>query len=140
MGELRKSIREEEWRIADSYANEYQIAKTRESELSVPWPNSWGRQGQAIRPRPRCANSKVPQIPSAIYTTASDMVRRYHDFTVLLGGSPRHAATAVLWKVADKSPGHAGFHALQLFAPQLVLAPYVAVRRPANAGEVAPFL
>jgi polysaccharide biosynthesis transport protein len=35
MEELRSSIREEERRIADSYAHEYEIAKARENELSA---------------------------------------------------------------------------------------------------------
>jgi polysaccharide biosynthesis transport protein len=35
MDELRSSIREEEQRIADSYSNEYQIAKAKENELAA---------------------------------------------------------------------------------------------------------
>src|SRR5262249_51391333 len=34
MDEMRKSIREEERRVTESYANEYNIAKVRESELA----------------------------------------------------------------------------------------------------------
>ncbi len=45
MDELRKSIQDEERRIADSYANEYQIAKTRESELSAAMAQSMGEAG-----------------------------------------------------------------------------------------------
>src|SRR6266851_4011339 len=45
MGELRKSIRDEEQRIADSYANEYQIAKTRESELASTMAQLVGEAG-----------------------------------------------------------------------------------------------
>ncbi len=45
MDELRKSIRDEEQRIADSYANEYQIAKTRESELAATMAQLVGEAG-----------------------------------------------------------------------------------------------
>jgi succinoglycan biosynthesis transport protein ExoP len=45
MDELRKSIRDEERRVADSYANEYQIAKTRESELAAAMAQSVGEAG-----------------------------------------------------------------------------------------------
>ena len=45
MDGLRKSIRDEEQRIADSYANEYQIAKTRESELAATMAQLVGEAG-----------------------------------------------------------------------------------------------
>jgi succinoglycan biosynthesis transport protein ExoP len=45
MDELGKSIRDEEQRIAESYANEYQIAKTRESELSAAMARLVGEAG-----------------------------------------------------------------------------------------------
>src|SRR5467141_2341250 len=45
MDELRKSIRDEEQRVADSYANEYQIAKTRESELAATMAQLIGEAG-----------------------------------------------------------------------------------------------
>jgi len=45
MDELRNSIRDEEQRIADSYANEYQIAKTRESELAATMAQLVGEAG-----------------------------------------------------------------------------------------------
>jgi len=45
MDELRKSIRDEEQRVADSYANEYQIAKTRESELAATMAQLVGEAG-----------------------------------------------------------------------------------------------
>ncbi len=45
MGELRKSIGDEEQRVADSYANEYQIAKTRESELAATMARLVGEAG-----------------------------------------------------------------------------------------------
>ncbi len=45
MDELRKSIRDEGQRIADSYANEYQIAKRRESELSAAMAQLVGEAG-----------------------------------------------------------------------------------------------
>jgi succinoglycan biosynthesis transport protein ExoP len=43
--DLRKAIRDEEQRITDSYANEYQIAKTRESELSATMAQLVGEAG-----------------------------------------------------------------------------------------------
>jgi polysaccharide biosynthesis transport protein len=42
MADLRKSIREEEQRIADSYANEYRIAKAREGEVAAAVSQSIG--------------------------------------------------------------------------------------------------
>src|SRR5258706_5978149 len=45
MDELRKSIRDEEQRIADSYANEYQIGKMRESELAATMAQLVGEAG-----------------------------------------------------------------------------------------------
>ena len=45
MDELRKSIRDEEQRVADSYANEYQIAKTRESQLAATMAQLVGEAG-----------------------------------------------------------------------------------------------
>src|SRR5262249_16414956 len=45
MDELRKSIKDEEQRIADSYANEYQIAKMRESELAATMAQLLGEAG-----------------------------------------------------------------------------------------------
>jgi succinoglycan biosynthesis transport protein ExoP len=45
MDELGKSIRDEEQRITDSYANEYQIAKLRESELTATMAQLLGEAG-----------------------------------------------------------------------------------------------
>jgi len=45
MDDLRKSIKDEEQRIADSYANEYQIAKMRESELAATMAQLVGEAG-----------------------------------------------------------------------------------------------
>jgi polysaccharide biosynthesis transport protein len=45
MDELHKSIQDEEQRIVDSYANEYQIAKTRESELAASVAHLVGEAG-----------------------------------------------------------------------------------------------
>src|SRR5207245_8467131 len=45
MDDLRKAIRDEEQRIADSYANEYQIAKTRESQLAAAMAQLVGEAG-----------------------------------------------------------------------------------------------
>jgi polysaccharide biosynthesis transport protein len=45
MDDLRRAIRDEEQRIADSYANEYQVAKTRESELSATMAKLVGEAG-----------------------------------------------------------------------------------------------
>jgi succinoglycan biosynthesis transport protein ExoP len=45
MDELRKAMRDEERRIVDSYANEYQIAKARESELAATVTQLVGEAG-----------------------------------------------------------------------------------------------
>jgi polysaccharide biosynthesis transport protein len=45
MEDLNKSIKDEEQRIADSYANEYQIAKMRESELAATLAQLVGEAG-----------------------------------------------------------------------------------------------
>jgi succinoglycan biosynthesis transport protein ExoP len=45
MDDLRNQIRDEEKRIADSYANEYSIAKMRESELSASMAQLLGEAG-----------------------------------------------------------------------------------------------
>jgi polysaccharide biosynthesis transport protein len=45
MDDLRKSIKDEEQRIADSYANEYQIAKMRETELAATMAQLVGEAG-----------------------------------------------------------------------------------------------
>jgi succinoglycan biosynthesis transport protein ExoP len=53
MDDLQKSIRDEEQRIADSYANEYQIAKTRQSELAATMAKLVGEAGTSSQAQVR---------------------------------------------------------------------------------------
>jgi succinoglycan biosynthesis transport protein ExoP len=53
MDDLQKSIRDEEQRIADSYASEYQIAKRRESELAATMAQLVGEAGTSSQAQVR---------------------------------------------------------------------------------------
>jgi succinoglycan biosynthesis transport protein ExoP len=69
MDELRKSIRDEEQRIAHSYANEYQIAKTRESELAATMAQLVGEAGTSSQ-----AQVKMRELESS-----ADTLRNLHN-------------------------------------------------------------
>jgi uncharacterized protein involved in exopolysaccharide biosynthesis len=63
MEELRKSIKDEEQGIADSYANEYQIAKSRESELAATMAQLVGEAGTSSQ-----AQAKMRELESSADT------------------------------------------------------------------------
>ncbi len=69
MDELRKSIREEEQRIADSYTNDYQIAKTRESELAAAVAQSVGE----------AATSSQAQVKMRELESSADTLRNLYN-------------------------------------------------------------
>ena len=61
--DLHKSIKDEEQRIADSYANEYQIAKMRESELAATLAQLVGEAGTSSQ-----AQVKMRELESSAHT------------------------------------------------------------------------
>src|SRR5258707_9026403 len=66
MEDLQKSIKEEEQRIAVSYANEYQIAKMRESELAATLAQLVGEAGASSQ-----AQVKMRELESSADTLRS---------------------------------------------------------------------
>src|SRR5712671_990081 len=81
MDELRKSIRDEEQRVADSYANEYQIAKTRESQLAATMAQLVGEAGTSSQ-----AQVKMRELESSADTLRNlynSFLQKYKEINTL---------------------------------------------------------
>jgi polysaccharide biosynthesis transport protein len=81
MDDLRKSVRDEEQRIADSYANEYQIAKTRESELAATMAQLMGEAGTSTQ-----AQVKMRELESSADTLRNlynSFLQKYKEINTL---------------------------------------------------------
>ncbi len=81
MDELRKSVRDEEQRIADSYANEYQIAKMRESELAATMAQLMGEAGTSSQ-----AQVKMRELESSADTLRNlynSFLQKYKEINTL---------------------------------------------------------
>ena len=81
MDELHKSVRDEEQRITDSYANEYQIAKKRESELSAAVAQSVGEAGTSSQ-----AQVKMRELESSADTLRNlynSFLQKYKEINTL---------------------------------------------------------
>ncbi len=81
MDDLRKSIKDEEQRIADSYANEYQIAKARESELAATMAQLVGEAGTSSQ-----AQVKMRELESSADTLRNlynSFLQKYKEINTL---------------------------------------------------------
>jgi succinoglycan biosynthesis transport protein ExoP len=81
MDDLRKSIKDEEQRIADSYANEYQIAKMRESELAATMAKLLGEAGTSSQ-----AQVKMRELESSADTLRNlynSFLQKYKEINTL---------------------------------------------------------
>jgi polysaccharide biosynthesis transport protein len=81
MDDLRKSIKDEEQRIADSYANEYQIAKSRENELAATMSQLVGEAGASSQ-----AQVKMRELESSADTLRNlynSFLQKYKEINTL---------------------------------------------------------
>jgi succinoglycan biosynthesis transport protein ExoP len=81
MDDLRKSIKDEEQRIADSYANEYQITKMRETELAATMAQLVGEAGTSSQ-----AQVKMRELESSADTLRNlynSFLQKYKEINTL---------------------------------------------------------
>src|SRR5258706_313830 len=81
MDELRKSIRDEEQRVADSYANEYQIAKTRESELASTMAQLVGEVGTSSQAQVNMR--KLESSPDTLRNLYNSLLQKFKEINTI---------------------------------------------------------
>jgi succinoglycan biosynthesis transport protein ExoP len=117
MDDLRKSIKDEEQRIADSYANEYQIAKMRETELAATMAQLVGEAGTSSQ-----AQVKMRELESSADTLRNlynSFLQKYKEINTLQAEAIPVQNARILTKAAPA--GKSSKKAMAVFAGSIML-------------------